>query len=222
LAAIESREVTRIGALQPRTIDVRFVAATNRDLTTDVATGRFRNDLFYRLQLVTLTVPPLRDRPSDIEPLARHFLEQARMRFELPTMNLSAASLSTLRAWRWPGNVRELRNVIERAALLSGASLIEPCHLGLGAGVEPTALRPPLLAPPATPALVGTDPERQSIEQALSECAGNQSRAARVLRMSRRTLVRKIARLGLRRPLMIPVTPPGAKPLGGREVGTKV
>jgi transcriptional regulator with PAS, ATPase and Fis domain len=215
LTAIESREVTRIGALQPRTIDVRFVAATNRRLAMEVEAGRFRSDLFYRLQLVTVTVPPLRDRPADIAPLARHFLDQARIRFDLPIMSLSAAAIAALQAWRWPGNVRELRNEMERAALLSRAALIEPQHLSFlavgGAG--------------STPASVGRDDsdlERRSIQEALSECAGNQSRAAQVLRMSRRTLVRKIARLGLRRPLARPNGESPTTPFdGARDVALK-
>ena len=205
LTAIESREVTRIGALQPRLIDVRFVAATNRRLAMEVEAGRFRSDLFYRLHLVTVTVPPLRDRPADIAPLARHFLDQARIRFDLPTMSLSAATIAALQAWRWPGNVRELRNEMERAALMSAAALIEPHHLSFLAVARP-------VAKPAPVERGDPDFERRSIQEALRECAGNQSRAAQVLRMSRRTLVRKIARLGLRRPLARPLAEPTTIP----------
>jgi hypothetical protein len=114
LRAIESREVTRLGGLAPRRIDVRFVAATNRDLEAEVAAGRFRRDLFFRLNTVTVTVPPLRERRSEIEPLARLFLASARSRFNLPALDFAPAAMDALEAHTWPGNVRELRNAIER------------------------------------------------------------------------------------------------------------
>src|SRR6185503_12389963 len=96
LRVIETHEVTRLGALKPRTVDVRFVAATHHDLQKDVSDGRFRQDFFYRLNSVTLTVPPLRDRPTEIEPLARLFLESARSRFEIADIRFSSAALSAL------------------------------------------------------------------------------------------------------------------------------
>jgi two-component system, NtrC family, response regulator AtoC len=190
LQVIESRLVTRLGGLQPRAIDVRFVAATNRDLAGEVEAGRFRRDLFYRLNTVTLRVPPLRDRPSEIEPLALQFLEDAVLRFGLRPRRLSRAALSALCAHSWPGNVRELRNVLERAAVMAEDAIIHPNDLGL----EPvTGVRADL-----APAFEAD--ERARIEQALLRCAGNQTRAAAMLGIPRRTLVRKIARLGLRRP----------------------
>jgi two-component system, NtrC family, response regulator AtoC len=210
LNVIESREVTRLGGVQSRRIDVRFVAATNRPLERDVQEGRFRLDLFHRLSGVTLTVPPLRERRSDIEPLARSFLEDACARFGLPRASLSAPAVEALQAYHWPGNVRELRNVVERAALLAEATTLTAHHLGLppvdstwraspaSGAAEETGQRAdtsaPVAAAPAAPS------EREAIEQALLRCGGNQSRAADLLGMPRRTLVRRIAQLGLPRP----------------------
>jgi two-component system, NtrC family, response regulator AtoC len=210
LNVIESREVARLGGVQARRIDVRFVAATNRPLERDVQEGRFRLDLFHRLSGVILTVPPLRERQSDIEPLARNFLEDACARFGLPRAALSAPAVEALQAYHWPGNVRELRNVVERAALLAEATTLTAHHLGLPP-VDPSwrASRAseaaektdqnadassPITAAPAAPS------EREAIEQALLRCGGNQSRAADLLGMPRRTLVRRIAQLGLPRP----------------------
>ncbi|HEY3499171.1 MAG TPA: sigma 54-interacting transcriptional regulator [Polyangiaceae bacterium] len=203
LRVIESHEVTRLGALKPRSIDVRFIAATNRDLVGEVASGRFRQDLYYRLNSVTVTVPPLRARPSDIEPLARLFLEAARDRFATGAVCFSPAALAALAAHGWPGNVRELKSTVERGALLAGNQLIEPRDLGLPApdagpllpSVRPTSPNP---APPALEA--SPELERERIVQALDACGGNQSRAAKMLGMSRRTLVRRIGELGLPRP----------------------
>src|SRR5262249_45444280 len=111
LRVIETREVMRVGALGARPVDVRFVAATNRDLAREVAAQRFREDLYYRLNGVTRTVPPLRERISEIEPLARLFLDRACERFGAPAMALSPAAIGALERHPWPGNVRELRNV---------------------------------------------------------------------------------------------------------------
>jgi DNA-binding NtrC family response regulator/pSer/pThr/pTyr-binding forkhead associated (FHA) protein len=201
LRVIESQELTRLGAVKPRAIDVRFVAATNHDLAADIAEGRFRQDLYYRLNSVTLKVPPLRERTSEIEPLARLFLENARQRFGAPPLRLSDAALGALAGYPWPGNVRELRSAIERAVLLATTDVIEPVHLGLPSTV--LERRPPSNAStkqPSEPMAVQAGSERERIENALLECAGNQSRAAELLGMSRRTLVRRIAELGLPRP----------------------
>jgi DNA-binding NtrC family response regulator len=203
LRVIESCEVTRLGGLVPRRIDVRFVAATNRDLATDIATGRFRQDLYFRLNTVTVTVPSLRDRREEIEPLARLFLTNARTRFNLPALQFSPSAIDALEAHAWPGNVRELRNVIERAALLATGEIIDPMTLHLPVTVEtPPKMEAARPSPEGatSPDVTGVIPERERIERALAANAGNQSRAAEALGIARRTLVRKIARFGIPRP----------------------
>jgi two-component system, NtrC family, response regulator AtoC len=198
LRVLEAREVTRLGAVKPRPVDVRFVAATNRNLAHAVSEGRFRQDLYYRLNAVTLSVPPLRERPADVAPLARLFLESACARFETGSKHFSAGSLATLTARAWPGNVRELKGVVERAVLLAPGEVIEPRDFGLPlSDVELRASRP---NPTQIDELAASDSERPRILRALEECGGNQSRAAKLLGVSRRTLVRKIAELGLPRP----------------------
>ncbi|MET0411608.1 MAG: sigma 54-interacting transcriptional regulator [Polyangiaceae bacterium] len=129
LRVLEERAVLRVGARTPRSVDARFIAATNRDLEVEVKAGRFRQDLFYRLNGISLTVPPLRERPTDIEPLARSFLVDACRQLERPPPALAEATLRLLRAHGWPGNVRELKNVIERAVVLCAETTIGPEYL---------------------------------------------------------------------------------------------
>jgi transcriptional regulator with PAS, ATPase and Fis domain len=193
LRVIEAHEVTRLGATRPRQLDVRFIAATNRDLPRDIAAGRFRQDLYYRLNAMTVTVPPLRDRPSEIEPLARLFVDGAARRYGLQALALSEAAIDVLRRHSWPGNVRELRNAIERAALICAGGVVEPAHLTqLQATPEPSRATATADSPATS--------ERARIERALAENGWNQSRAATALGIPRRTLVRKIARFGFPRP----------------------
>jgi two-component system, NtrC family, response regulator AtoC len=129
LRVLEERKVLRIGALTPRSIDVRFIAATNRDLDAEVARGTFRLDLYYRLNGVTLVIPPLRERADELELLAYTFAEQACRRANRPTVELTPEALQRLHAYSWPGNIRELRNTIERAVLLCGRGAIGVEHL---------------------------------------------------------------------------------------------
>ena len=203
LRVIESGEVTRLGGLVPRRIDVRFVAATNRDLEADVSAGRFRQDLYFRINTVTLAVPPLRERRSEIEPLARLFLTNAQSRFDLPSVDFESDTIDALEAHSWPGNVRELKNVIERAALLVADDVIRPMHLQLLRSVAtstPLTATTPISESSALRQVTSISTERERIERALAASAGNQSRAAEALGMARRTLVRKIAQLGIPRP----------------------
>ncbi len=200
LRVIESKEITRLGALKPKAVDVRFVAATNRDLAQQVADGRFRQDFFYRLNSVTLHVPPLRERPTEIEPLAHLFLDEARSRFDISDIRFSGAALSALVSHAWPGNVRELKSAVERAALLAKTTVIEPNDLGLAPDTPAGPSRRETLATEVGELSPMNQAERDRISRALEECGGNQSRAAKLLDMSRRTLVRKIAQLGLPRP----------------------
>jgi DNA-binding NtrC family response regulator len=220
LRVLEAREVLRVGSLRPRPIDVRFIAATNRDLSAEVAAGRFRQDLFFRVNGVTLVIPPLRDRPGEIEPLARAFLAQACAqagRARVPTFSSSALDL--LRSHQWPGNIRELRNLIERAVLLCDGDVIgvEHCTDRLSS-LSSASLRsaPPVHGPAEASvagatgagartivppdAREGASDERRRLLDALERCAGNQTHAARLLGISRRTLIHRIEAFDIPRP----------------------
>jgi DNA-binding NtrC family response regulator len=206
LRVLEVREVTRIGAVRARSIDVRFVAATNRDLRAEVARGAFREDLYFRLAGTTVRVPPLRQRPADIEPLVMHFAGSLCGRTGHPLPSFSAAALEHLCSHAWRGNVRELRNVVERAVLTTKRPIIEPFDLVLestdmGAEPPPDGWSPTV--PPSCEGFPLSDAqrsERNRILAALATCHGNQTRAADWLQMPRRTLVRKLALLGIPRP----------------------
>ncbi|HMG12466.1 MAG TPA: sigma 54-interacting transcriptional regulator, partial [Gemmatimonadaceae bacterium] len=171
LLVLERREVLPVGAVRPRRIDVRFISATNHKLPQDVAQGAFRRDLYHRLNGVTIEVPPLRERLTEIEGLAQRFANEAARSIGRAAPTISAEVLTSLRACSWPGNVRELRAVIERAVLL-----------GSGGGITVRDLAP--LASEAAPAELGPDvagglhePEGRRVAEALAQCGGNQSRA---------------------------------------------
>ena len=190
LRVLQDRKVQRVGALEPRAIDVRFVSATHRDLAADVASGRFRQDLFYRLNGVTLAIPPLRERVAEIAPLARKFLADA-SRATGHALSLGDAAIARLERHSWPGNIRELKNVIERAALIAGGDTIEVEHLALA----------PAAAPAAGSLHGEVDAlEKQRILEALEACGGNQTRAAQQLGISRGTLLARLKQSGIRRP----------------------
>jgi two-component system response regulator AtoC len=208
LRVIETRQVLRVGGIKSRPIDVRFVAATNKVLESEVAQGRFRADLYYRLNGITLQIPPLRERPSEILPLARMFMRQLGTgRASLPDLSEEAEDL--LVGYAWPGNIRELRNVMERALLLCNAGSINADHLP----VETMTANSPLVAveasmlslasQPGTVAAPGgasTENERERILRVLKECAGNQSRAAKLLGISRSTFVQRLNEYQVPRP----------------------
>lgn len=215
LRVLESREITRVGAVKGQPVDIRFVAATNRNLETEARAGRFREDLYFRLNGVTVSVPPLRERPLEIEPLINVFLRGFAAELARPTPQLAPAALQRLLQYSWPGNIRELRNVIECALLLSSGASIELCHLPPPLGDEhfasaapPTASRndertaASTLIPAPRPG--GLDArqaaERERIVGALAACNGNQSRAAEHLGMPRRTLVAKLVTYDIPRP----------------------
>ena len=236
LRVFEGNEVMRVGAVKPRRIDVRFIAATNRDLEEGTRRGTFREDLYFRLSGVSLVIPPLRERLTEIEPLARTFVRQFARAGEQP---ISPEALSWLQSYSWPGNVRELRNIIERAMLLAGPGPILLEHLpvekmGNTLPAGSPAFRPSIPPPPPVPrprpqhAFVSHAPtlppsppeappmamdstpdelrrqlevaERNRILQALDACAGNQTRAAKMLGISRRTLVSRLDAYGIARP----------------------
>jgi DNA-binding NtrC family response regulator len=205
LRVLELGEVYRVGSLEPRRVDVQVLAATNRDLRVEVAAGRFRSDLFYRLNIVEIRIPPLRERRDDIAPLARLFVKDCAERLGRPLVDIADDAAALLTAAPWDGNVRELRNVIERACLLAdGGQLtthdIAPCLPDDG---EPAASDAPPTRPlAATPLADGEPPllatvERDHILRALQHARGNKKVAARLLGVSRRALYRRLERLGL-------------------------
>ena len=200
LRVLEQREVQRIGALKPQSIDVRFLFATNRDLEAEVGAGRFRSDLYFRVNGITISIPPLRERVAEIEPLARAFVARASAesgRARPPALSPQVTDL--LRVYGWPGNVRELRNLMERAVVLCAGDVIGLEHLPL----QKMRLSPP---PPAKdeaaidPDLAGEPDERKRIEKALEKAGGNQTHAAKLLGVSRRTLVSRLRDYALPRP----------------------
>ncbi|XYH97921.1 sigma 54-interacting transcriptional regulator [Sorangium sp. So ce1128] len=247
LRVIEERKVMRVGGLTPTKIDVRFISATHRNLEAEVSRGAFRQDLYFRLNGVTLTIPPLRERPGEVAALAQLFAERTAKELfpseaSAGAVPISPAALAGLQCHSWPGNIRELRNVIERAVILANGAPIGPEHLLLSPLADPTQTSHPatLLAhasstSASTPAAAsssasaaplsslnaksvpdgaqdgaGASPtrlrdameahERERIVQALEQCMGNQTRAAALLGISRRTLVERIRVYGLPRP----------------------
>ncbi len=206
LRAIQEREIDRLGGAGPVRIDVRILAATNRDLTREVAAGRFREDLYFRLNVVALRIPPLRDRGGDIEPLAEHFSERYARANGLPRRGFTPEARAMLLAHDWPGNVRELENTIHRAVLLAegeviGAEAIElssfepRAHAAIAPALTPATTALPRPAPKPVTALVGRrmeDVERELIIETLSHCLGNRTRAAELLGISIRTLRNKL------------------------------
>ena len=202
LRVLESGELLRVGSVRPQTVDVRFVSATNRDLQSEVARGRFREDLYFRLAGATIAVPPLRERPAELAALTSAFVAAVSAQLERTTPSVSDMALAKLRAYAWPGNIRELKNVVERAVLRSDGDSIkvedlppEVCSPG------PRRLSPYPGSSAAAPTLAGARlDERERILAALSDCHGNQTRAAEMLGMPRRTLVAKLGVYGLPRP----------------------
>jgi two-component system, NtrC family, response regulator AtoC len=187
LRVIEDRQVLRVGATVPRPVDVRFVAATNRDLEGDIEAGRFRRDLYYRLAGAVLELPPLRERAVELEALSHRFAAEAAARLGHAAPAIAAEAMARMREHTWPGNVRELRNVIERAVLVLDGDTIEPRHLALASSAP--ASRAPVAAT-----------ERQRILDGLAACGGNQTRAAHLLGIPRRTLIRRLIEYGVIRP----------------------
>ncbi|MCE5182070.1 MAG: sigma-54 dependent transcriptional regulator [Betaproteobacteria bacterium] len=188
LRFLENGEILPLGYDQPIKANVRVIAATNCDLEKMVKIGRFRADLFYRLQVVPMEVPPLRERAGDIALLITHFIELAAQQHGLPTISFDMAALGVLRTYSWPGNVRELKNLCERLTILCGHQ-----HGPLGVGNLPLNMhgeqRTAAIASPATAPLNLEQTERDMILQALEQTRGNRSRAAKLLGISRYTLL---------------------------------
>ncbi len=190
LRVLQTGEFERLGSSTPKRVDVRIVSATNLDLRRAIAEGRFREDLYFRLNVIELEVRPLAERQPDIFPLAQHFLAQHRPAGEL---RFGEAAVQALLHHDWPGNVRELHNRVQRAALVVAGEVIEPIDLGLDA----VRSAPPSPVPELVRAAGAPDPERLAIEQALLEHGGVVSKAALTLGLSRQALYRRMERLGL-------------------------
>jgi transcriptional regulator with PAS, ATPase and Fis domain len=200
LRVLENREVRRVGATRGRAVDVRFIAATNRDLPEAVERGEFRADLYFRLNGVAIRIPPLRERLDEIVPLSERFLNEAYARLGRPPRPLAAATARALGSYQWPGNVRELRNVIERAVLLAGGGDVEPQHL-IFEERGPLSRPPPSFSSSDQPLPTQLEQlERERIERALSETGGNQTLAAKLLGITRRQLIGRIETYNLPRP----------------------
>jgi len=189
LRVIETGRFFRVGGVRERIVDVRILSATNKDLRKVVEAGTFRQDLFYRVAMITVSLPPLRDRRGDIPPLVQHILEQ---QVALGRKTVSPEALDLLTAYPWPGNVRELQHVIRRALILAPTDRIGPEDLPLDLRVRPGLLAPAAPALPAGPLTTLQELERQHIVRVLTEMKGHRGRAAEILGIDPKTLYRKI------------------------------
>ncbi|MEY2632139.1 MAG: hypothetical protein RIR00_793, partial [Pseudomonadota bacterium] len=184
LRALEERRIRPVGSEQEIAVDVRVIAATNRDLKTEVAAQRFRSDLYYRLQVLEVTLPPLRERPEDIPLLARHFVQLLAPKLGVPQLGLEPRTLARLSDYDWPGNVRELRNLVERSLILG--------WFDIGPEPEGNAVQASASADETLEAV-----EKRHILAVLAACEGNKSEASRRLGISRKTMDRKCQAWGL-------------------------
>jgi two-component system response regulator AtoC len=204
LRAIEERTVRRVGGLRDRRVDVRLVAATHRDLESEVKAGRFRKDLYYRLAVITIDLPPLRERGEDILLLAEHFLSGFNAKYGKAIREIDDRAARSLLEYPWPGNVRELSHVIERAVLWSPGGRLELEQLPLShaaagkfSGPQPAGDVPHLFDSLPTEGIALAEWERSLIERALRQAGGNQTKAARLLGVTRDTLRYRMKKFGL-------------------------
>jgi two-component system NtrC family response regulator len=196
LRLIQDREIEKVGATTPTKVDVRIIAATHRDLAAMVKEHTFREDLYYRLLVVPIDLPPLRDRTGDIPELVHHFLTKFKAKYNRPTLAMPSGLLAHFTAYDWPGNVRQLENAIERLVLLSTGSEISAEDLPVFLRSDRAPAEGPAVAlPPEGMSLEAL--EKQLILQALKKFGGNQTRAARYLDMSRRALAYRLEKYGV-------------------------
>ena len=182
-------EFIPLGDTKPKKVNVRVIAATNKDVETEVEEGRLRKDLYYRLNVIRIHIPPLRERKEDIPLLVEYFLGRLSSKLRLPRKKVSEKAMEHLMRYSWPGNVRELENVLERVMIMCNGNVIKPSHL-------PAHVR----EGKGTIKVKGTleDMEKELIERALEETGGNKKEVARILGISRSTLWRKIKKYGIR------------------------
>jgi len=206
LRVLQEQNFRRVGGTEIVKADVRVVAATNRDPATAISTGKLREDLYYRLNVFTIAVPPLRERPDDIPLLARHLAEQYAAGTETDAPQIDPSTLNLLMAHPWPGNVRELKNAIERATLLSAGGVILPEHMPPeiaaarpSSAVGATDISDVEFGPPVVLRVGATmaDTEREMIRSTLAHTTGNKTRAAKLLNISLKTMHNKVKKYGL-------------------------
>jgi len=199
LRVLQEREIERVGGTRPVTIDVRFIAATNTNLKEAVGRGAFRDDLYYRLNVVPVVVPPLRERIQDVPLLVDHFIRRDNRRFHKRVEGLSPEALAALNAYRWPGNVRELENVIERCVVLAEGPVIQLNDLPLDVSLPQQVTK--VRAAEALPLNEATDQfEQQIVLRVLERVGWNLTEAGRILEIHRNSLRVKLARWGIRAP----------------------
>ena len=199
LRVLQEREIERVGGTRPVKIDVRFIAATNTNLKEAVVSGAFREDLYYRLNVVPVVVPPLRERIQDVPLLVEHFIRRDNRRFHKRVEGLSPEALAALNAYRWPGNVRELENVIERCVVLAEGPIIQLNDLPLDVSLPQQATK--VRAAEALPLNEATDQfEQQIVLRVLERVGWNLTEAGRILEIHRNSLRVKLARWGIRAP----------------------
>ncbi|MBI4237476.1 MAG: sigma-54-dependent Fis family transcriptional regulator [Deltaproteobacteria bacterium] len=202
LRLLQERSFMRVGGSERITVDLRFVAATNRDVQAEVQRGHFREDLYYRLNVVPIHIPPLRERAEDVPVLARAFMERFAQKLEKPFVDIAPDAMGLLCAHTWPGNVRELENVIERVVVLHNDTRVKPKHLPPQLQKSPRVAGRPRAVVNQGGDASGVLPldmvERYAIESALEKCVWNVGEAAKRLRIGQATLYRKIRQYGLR------------------------
>ena len=192
---LQEGEVRRVGANQPQRVDVRVIAASNRDVEAEVKAARFREDLFYRLNVIPFTVPPLRDRAEDVPSLAAHFLREFTTAYGRKPKELTAEAYKVLQDYHWPGNVRELRNLIERIVILNPQVRVDARHIPVSSSRRTVAER----SADHFGSLqeVREAAEREYIQKKLEEANGNVTRTAEMLGLERSNLYRKMKTLGI-------------------------
>ena len=200
LRALQEKRFQRVGGTNKVEVDIRIVASTNKNLEQAMKEGQFREDLYYRLQVVPITIPPLRERRDDIMPLIKHFVTLYNREFNKTVSKISPMAEKTLIEYPWPGNIRELRNVIERAILLESEDELLPEHLLLPE-VEPGPEKPAVSATPTDYSMAAI--EKMHILRVLKGVNWNKNKAARVLGIDRTTLYTKIKRYRLAEPAEI-------------------
>jgi transcriptional regulator with PAS, ATPase and Fis domain len=194
LRALQEREVVPVGATEPVKIDVRIIAATNRDLEQEIRRGTFRSDLYYRLNVVHISVPPLRERKEDVPVLIDYFIERFHEKFNMAKIRINKALMNYLVEYPWPGNVRQLKNTVESFYALSGSEITFSC---LPREMLPAFI--PRATEPAEEGLLNLEDavarfEKSHIDKAILMCGGNQTRAAHLLKIHRNTLINKMNR----------------------------